>query len=277
MKSFTGTVALRAVIVALLFLVSRAAHANPRPLPFTYTYETLAQGDTEVEQYFDFVPLKAIDLASGAPRWYGAMQFQTEVELGVTNRLELALYAVLAPSPGDSLTQTASLTESNGVKQRLRYRIAEQGQLPLDIGLYGELVENTQEIEVEAKLVLVKRFGNFRVATNLWVETEFYFRGDRELVLNPTLGMTYQVTPTFHFGIDSWMRKELVLDRSTRDQGGSFNRQAHVYAGPGVLFNFGRVWWANAVYARIDELGRTMNPGDGFGNVWFRSILGVEL
>ncbi|NOU33472.1 MAG: hypothetical protein HOO96_36715 [Polyangiaceae bacterium] len=277
MKPFIGTLALRGAIVALLFLVSRAAYANPRPLPFTYTYETLGQGDTEVEQYFDFVPLRSVDLTSGAQRWYGATQFQTEVEFGLTNRLELALYAVLAPTPGESLTQTASLTETTGVKQRLRYRIAEQGQLPVDIGLYAEVVENTREFELEGKLILVKRFGDLRIAANLWFETEFYFKGERELVLNPTLGITYQVTPGFHLGLDSWMRKEIALKETGKEEDESFNGNAHVYAGPGLLFNFGRVWWANALYTRFDDFGRTMKPGDSFGNVWFRSIVGVEL
>jgi hypothetical protein len=276
MKPFIGTIALFGPFVALTLLAATAS-ANPRPLPFTYTYETLAQGDTEVEQYFDFVPLRGVDPTTGSHRWYGATQFQTEVEYGLTNRLELALYAVLAPSPGDSLTQTASLTETTGVKQRLRYRIAEQGQLPVDIGLYAELVENTRELEIEGKLVLVKRFGDLRIATNLWFETEFYFKGERELVLNPTLGITYQVTPSFHVGLDSWVRAEIPLNEEKEEEEESFNGKPHVYAGPGILFNLGRVWWANALYTRFDDFGRAMKPGDSFGNVWFRSILGVEL
>jgi hypothetical protein len=271
---------LELLVFAATVLCVQDARANPRPLPFTY--ETLAKGDTEVEQYFDFVPLRGLDAVSGAQRWVGATQFQAEVEYGVTHKLEFALYATLAPSPGDAVTQVAALTEGNGMKQRLRYRFAEQGELPIDIGVYGELVETAQEFELEAKLVLVKRFGDLKFATNLWVGQEFYFTGARALVLNPTLGVTYQVTPSFHVGIDSWLRREYVSGATAGASLGSsfntsFNNQAHVYAGPGLLFNLGKVWWSSALYTRFDDFGRTMKPTDSFGNVWFRSIVGIEL
>jgi hypothetical protein len=274
MRRFSLLVTVALVVVSTL-TGTRDACANPRPLPFTYTYETLAEGDTEVEQYVDFVPIRGIDAASGAQVWHGATQFQTEVEYGLTDRLELALYAVVAPQAGESVTQIApSITENTGFKQRLRYRIAEQGALPVDIGLYTELVENESEVEVEGKLILVRRFGSLRLAANLWAESEFYFRGDRDLVLNPTFGITYQITPTLHVGIDSWLRAEIPLN-STRPR--SFNGNAHAYSGPGVLLNLGRVWWANALYTRLDDLGRTMKPGDAFGSIWLRSIVGIEL
>ena len=42
-------------------LASLAASANPRPLPFTYQYETLNKGEVEVEQFVDVAPLYAWD------------------------------------------------------------------------------------------------------------------------------------------------------------------------------------------------------------------------
>src|SRR5204863_4231945 len=129
------------------------ARATPRPLPFTYTTETLAEGETEIEQYADVTPVRALSTSSGAPTWYGSTQFQTELEHGLTDRLELGLYFVYVPSPGDRLTSTAGTTEGTGIKQRLRYTLAEPGEWPIDVGLYGELVENDHEFEIEAKIL----------------------------------------------------------------------------------------------------------------------------
>jgi hypothetical protein len=56
-----------------------------------------------------------------------------------------------------------------------------------------------------------------------------------------------------------------------------FNVGPHVYAGPTLLLNFGRIWWSNGVYLRWSDLGRSPNPGDGFGSVWARSIVGFDL
>jgi len=56
-----------------------------------------------------------------------------------------------------------------------------------------------------------------------------------------------------------------------------FNVGPHVYAGPTLLLNFGRIWWSNGVYLRWTDRGRSPNPGDGFGSVWARSIVGFDL
>ena len=181
------------VFFGLLLLPGTAA-ATPRPLPFTYLYETLPKGTVEVEQYADYTPLKVRD-ANGNPVFYGASQLQTEFEYGISDRLELGLYVTFVPSSG-SYTNVPSLTEGNGLKERLRLRLAEAGDWPVDVSLYGELVENERDFELEAKIILQRRIGDFRIAANLWGERE-YERFDTHQgnwVINPTLGVTYQVT-----------------------------------------------------------------------------------
>ena len=87
-------------LLATLLIAAAAprAHATPRPLPYTYIYETLPAGSAEVELYTDLVPLRVSDLLTGAPTWTLGMQFQTEIEYGITDRLELGLYLDFAPT-----------------------------------------------------------------------------------------------------------------------------------------------------------------------------------
>ena len=66
------------------------ARATPRSLPFTYPYDTLPEGSSEIEQYVDYVPTKVL-ASTGSPVWYGVSQFQTEYEYGITHRLELGI------------------------------------------------------------------------------------------------------------------------------------------------------------------------------------------
>src|SRR6185312_14107003 len=61
-------------------LASAPVSANPRPLPFSYQHEQLAAGDTEIEQFADFTPVRVLSESSGNPAWYGFTQFQTELE-----------------------------------------------------------------------------------------------------------------------------------------------------------------------------------------------------
>lgn len=259
------------VAFATAFAVPSLSLANPRPLPFTYGYETLAEGDAEVEQFVDLSPLKGINALSGAPQWYTAMQFQTEFEYGISDRLELGLYLTLAPQPGETLTGTTSLTEGNGIKQRLRLRLAEEGEWPVDVGLYGEVVENDREIELEAKILLSKRIGQMRAMVNLWAEREYYFENRRDWVLNPTAGITYQVSPLFNPGIEYWMRAEFP-DPAPHPRG--FNPGPHHMLGPTIMLNFGKLWWSTGIYVRLDDMSRTLQPGDAYGPIWARTIIG---
>jgi hypothetical protein len=275
----SSLVATAVLAVALLYSVS--SDATPRPLPFTYTYDTLGKEESEVEQYIDLTPVKAISAQSGFPVWYTATQFQTEFEHGITDRLELGLYAAFMPSPGDAYQNTATLTEGTGFKERLRLRIAEEGQLPIDLALYGELVEYMTEFEIEAKVILQKRFGNLRIAANAWVEREFYYAvNQQDWVLNPTIGATYQVTPSFHAGVEYWMRVEFP-DPAPAVR--PFSLGPNQFVGPALMFAFGNLWWSTGIYARVNDVGRTalptngLQPPDDYGPIWARTVIGLEL
>src|SRR6185312_481143 len=110
---------MKKLLLPVLFATT-TAYANPRALPFTYTTDTLPAGQAELEQTVDLVPLRADDLSSGARAWYLASAFQTELEIGLCDRLELALYFTMAPAIAN-LTNTATLPDTNGIKQRIRY------------------------------------------------------------------------------------------------------------------------------------------------------------
>lgn len=55
-----------------------------------------------------------------------------------------------------------------------------------------------------------------------------------------------------------------------------YNFRPMVYAGPTVNFTFGKIWWSLGGYFRATDFGRVMQPGDPFGNVWLRTVIGVE-
>ncbi len=267
--------------VALAVAPAGLAYANPRALPFTYTTDTLAPGAAEIEQTVDAVPLRATSINTGAETSYLATSFQTELEIGLCRNLELALYFTFAPAQ-QSLTNTARLPESNGIKQRLRYILADPGEWPIDVGFYGELSENDREVELEAKVLLQRRFGKLRVAANLWAEYEFYFEKDavtgdhqRDVVINPTFGATYEVTPNVHVGLDSWLRGEYPTNPSPATR--TFGLGPEYYIGPAVMMSFEKVWWTVAAYVRVTDTDHDLQIAEPFGKVWFRTMVGYDL
>ncbi len=269
MKRDLPCVALVALAVAAAVTgTGSRARANPRPLPFTYIYETLPAGDAEVELYGDLTPLRVVD-ANAAPTWTLATQFQLETEYGITDRLELGLYLTLAPTD-PSLMFAPAMPEGTGVKQRLRYRFADAGRWPIDLAVYGEVTENEREIEFEGKVILQRRLGPIRVAANAWAEREFYFRGAREWVLNPTAGVVLEKWVSAQPGIEYWMRGEHA------DGGGWVVGPEH-YLGPTVILQLGKIWWSNGFYFRLNGLTTpAIGSGIPYGAVWARTIVGIS-
>ncbi len=242
-------------------LAAAPALATPRPLPFTYNVESLPTGGVEVEQFVDLTPVR---VAEGFAPW---TQLVTELEVGVTDRLELGLYYQALAGPEDGVTVF------DGIKQRLRYRLAEPGEWPIDVALYGEVAEMHDELELEAKVLLQRRLGSLRVMVNLWAEREQLWAGGGAWVLNPTAGLVYEVRPWLQVGLEGWVRGEVGVTGETP----GFNQDFHAFVGPTVMMNLGKLWWTVAPYVRLDGLDRGAQRGDEFGRVWIRSVVGVDL
>jgi len=261
--------------------VAATAWATPRTLPFSYPNETLPKGGLELEMYTDLNPLRvAADPsdASAGNMWAPEYRLQTEFEYGITDRVELGLYQVFeAPAvPGGD---NALLFD--GLKWRVRTRLAEPGELPVDIGLYLELETMHDELALEGKVNLQRRLGKVRLLANLWAEeawvrpldTKAHGR-EAEFIVNPTAGASFEVTPTFQPGFEYWGRGQLSASGDTAQD--RENSRVHHFLGPTSHLNFGRLWWTAGLYLHLNSLS-TPTPGDAYGPVWFRSVIGLDL
>lgn len=261
-------------VAAALCLVPATSRANPRPLPFSYPFESLPADGFEVEQIVDMTPVKTQDL-TGADRTIPRTTLTTEFEYGLTSRLELGFYLQLADQP--TVGTDASL-RFDGLKQRLRYQLAEPGAWPIDVAVYGEVAELRAEFELEGKVILQKRFGNLRAICNLWAEREFYYAGRREWVLHPTLGAAYEFGPRLALGLESWLVKEIADHDDGPPGADKYNSGPIGYLGP-TLFaeGRGRGWISLGAYTRVTDFSRSGQVGDYWGRFWIRVLIGIDL
>lgn len=256
-----------------VLLLSAAAHANPKTLPFTYGTSTTAPGGFELEQYVDLIPIKVErELGDGSleSTWAMRFQLQTELEYGLTDRVELGFYL--------SFIQGAAADGSpllfQGIKQRVRWRLSDE-DWPIDLGLYFEIAEFYNEIEFEEKILLQRRFGPVVAVANLWVEQEYYFSiGESRFVYNPTVGVAYQPIPGFSVGLEYWARGR--FDSTDSGTGDPIPGTRH-YIGPALQVAKGEYWLALGAYLRVDNLGETQAVGDPYGRLWVRVIAGIGL
>ncbi|MDP9033281.1 MAG: hypothetical protein M3O50_00615 [Myxococcota bacterium] len=265
----------RCSAAASVVLAARGAAASPRPLPFSYPYETAAAGETELELYGDMTPLRVA--ADGVNRlWEPAYQLQNEIEYGLSDRVELGFYQVLTASPVDGGSNAMTF---DGCKWRVRARLAEAGDWPVDVALYLELETLHDETALEEKVIVARRFGAWHWMTNLWVEQSEHRPFDPQqrsfhFVLNPTMGITYQVAAWFEPGIEYWARGEIgTVGASSVDE---INNRVHHFLGPTLHFNLGKLWWSAGVYADLNNTG-VPQPAEIYGPLWVRSVLGLNL
>ncbi len=261
---------------SLLFVLvaTGTAAANPRPLPFTFTSDTIAPDRAELEQTVDLDPLRAV--GTGGTQRYVASQLQTEIVYGLDDRLELRIGFTLAPSLADELTETARLFEGNGLEQRLRYGLADVGEWPLDVGLMVQAVENDHETRFAGTLLLQRRFDRLRIAANAQGQYALSYDKQRSWLVTPSAGATYDVADWLSVGVDSWLRGEYPQNPTPATR--TFALGPEAYVGPSVQVQLGnRLWWTVAVYARVTDRSHDVAPGDPFGEVWVRTLLGYAL
>ena len=264
-----------------LATVAPVAFATPRPLPFTYPNETLPEGALEAELYTDVNPQRvaaSADSPAAGNIWEPAYTLQSELEYGLTRRIELGFYQVFKGEPQAGGGQSFGF---DGLKWRMRTRLAEPGEWPVDVGFYFELETMHDELAFEAKLNLQRRFGRLRLMTNLWVAEEVSRPFDTgaqgrkaAFVVNPTGGVVYEVSPGFQPGIEYWGRGQLAASGDTEQDRN--NSRVHHFAGPTAHLNFGKLRWTSGVYFNLGNMD-TPQPGDKYGPLYFRTVFGIDL
>jgi hypothetical protein len=269
-------------VAAALFLVSAPASATPHTLPYTYPYETLPEGQAEVEAITDMNMLRVYKDPGGDPTQGKLYEPQylltTEYEYGISDRVELGLYQAFYSTPQNGGDNALGF---DGMKWRVRTRLAEEGEWPVDVSLYFELETMHDELSFEEKINLQKKLGHLTWMANLWVEEPIQRPWDSPangqkltFVINPTTGFSYQLTPTFHLGVEYWARGMLSPIGDTDQE--RKNNGVHHYVGPAVNFNFGKFWFTVATYAQASSLANPQ-PGDAYGPFWGRAMIGLEL
>lgn len=233
---------IKSVACLLLCLAtSQVALANDRR--FTYSYESgvLPPGERELEVWST--------ARLGRESRYTRFDERLEFEVGLTQRLMTALYL-----NGTSVTQpdgTGGLStafEFKGISSEWKYKLLDPVADPVGLALYGEVTGSGDEVELEAKVIVDKRVGNFLFALNLVGEQEWEFELEEvlaESILEPAVGVAYFVTPSFSVGLEARNHNELVS--------GKLEHSA-LFAGPVVGFAREGWWVAFSVLPQLPAL-----------------------
>lgn len=152
-----------AVLAAVLATGPVPARADAHGYAWTYEYSTVWEGHAELEYY------STTELPDAGDKETSSWKHQIELEYGLTAKTDIAMYQMFKQEN----TPASKTFTYDGMKLRLRHKLAEKGQLPVDTLLYAEYVRGSdlsEQGEFEGKLVLARDLGRLNLAYNQVVE-----------------------------------------------------------------------------------------------------------
>jgi len=223
----TGLLATSALVVSL--------HADERRFTYTYEPETPPAGALEFENW---VTLGTQRNATVGQKNYNQWDLRQELEYGVTDRYALGLYlnerATSFQNPGTGANESSF--DWKGISLENRYNVLNPADHAVGLTLYLEGTYSREEAELEAKLILGRRYGDWKWAFNLIHGTEWE---DNLSKIEGELGASFGLARDLgkHWSVGLELRNEtLVPDYK------EFESTA-VFLGPVVSYRQEK-WWA---------------------------------
>lgn len=229
-------------IIIALVLLTNIVRADKRSYVWTYEYKTMEAGEVEFEHYLTLsTPL------SDSFKGVTTTNHNIELEIGMNDRFDFALYQVFSQTPSSSFLY-------KGYKMRFRYRFGEKGDYMMDPLLYFEYKgkPDFSEHGLEGKLILAKDIGKVNIALNPVLEFEYEDSGwESEIKYNA--GISYKIGWLLRFGIEA-----------------RGSKNGH-YIGPVISHGTGKAWVAFGSAIAVTDI-KNNKP-----QLMLRMIMGINL
>lgn len=235
----------RTLLIFILFILTLNLYSNERKFGYIYQSGVLGKGNRELEIW------TTARIGKDIP-YYARTEHRMEFEWGITNRLQTAFYINFRNTSQDNGTGMTSKFEFKGISSEWKYQVSSPSKNAVGFALYGEVGLNTDEAELEAKLIFDKKVKKSTFALNLVIENEWELGShapETEMVLEGDLGWSYDISNSFAAGIEVRSHNQFVE--------GEMEHSA-LFAGPVVSFSQPNWWLTLTVLPQLAALkGKT--------------------
>ncbi len=226
---------------AATLLAGVDARANERR--FTYTYESLVlnPGDVELEPWTTF--------RIGRRDFYTRMDNRLEFEFGVVDGLQTAWYFNWSSTTQDKDGARVHGSSFESVSNEWKLKLSDPVADALGSALYLEGSAGPSEAELEAKVIVDKRFGPVVFALNLVGEHEWEFEEDeteREVGAEIDLGLGWLVSDRFSLGVEVRNVNEIKPEDGWE--------HSALFAGPAASYSSEKWWTAVTILPQVLKL-----------------------
>jgi len=138
--------------------------------------------------------------------YYAAIDNRIEFEVGVSKKLQTAFYinfSNITSDYGTGVNQSKFLF--NGISSEWKYQISNPVTNIIGFALYTELGLNTNEAELETKLIFDKKINKTTLALNLTYEPDWELSAGKshlETKFEGTFGLSYAITRNLSAGFE---------------------------------------------------------------------------
>ena len=252
----------RSLWMGLLFLFSAVGCANATERLFTYTYEpeTMPQGALEFEQW---TTLRAVRNNHVNKNHYMRWDLRQEIEYGVTDNYTLSFYL---NEKSEYFRNPASHAKTNdftfeGVSLENKWMVLDPARNPIGLSLYLEPTIGNSEFELEEKVILGQRYGNWKWAFNAvhateWEDSNEPGKGtETEGELEFDFGLTYELNSHWNIGVEFRNHNEFP----------EYGGQSHTafFVGPALAYRQEKWWAAFTFLTQVYGDNKTSPDPDG--------------
>lgn len=237
------------------------ARADEKRFTYTYEPELLPKGGMEFEQW---VTLRTQKTAGGEVQQdnYNLWEIREELEYGVTDNYSLSMYLNFAQESFRDVSQQPAVNHSSfdfdGVSLENRYMVLNPVNHAVGLTLYLEPRFSGDQAEVEQKIILGQRYGDWKWAFNLVHATEWTDNlHSTEGEIEADLGIARDLGKNWSVGLEFRNHNELPDYRIWENTA--------LFVGPAISYRQEKWWAALSVLPQVFGANFNGNPG---GNSW---------
>ncbi|MSR65353.1 MAG: hypothetical protein EXS18_06185 [Verrucomicrobiae bacterium] len=224
-----------AALVAIALSWQTAVVASERLFTYTYEPETLPKGATEFEQW---VTLRAGRDSKVGQKDYTRWEIREEIEHGFTDNYTASLYLNMQQENfrDPATKKDTSDFDFKGVSLENIYMLLNPAEHKVGLSLYLEGTCDGDEAELEQKILIGQRCGDWKWAVNFIHATEWdLHNGGTEGEFEFVMGISRQLSKQWALGIEARDKNEIPEYNEWENTA--------IYVGPAVHYRSER-WWA---------------------------------
>ncbi len=232
---------MKKIIIIVLVFFTASGYSNERKFGYVYQSSVLGKGNRELEIW------TTARIGKDIP-YFAATDHRVEFEWGLSNKLQTAFYVNFRNTSIDNGSGMVTSFDFKGVSTEWKYQFSTPYKNAVGFALYTELGLNTDEAELEAKLIFDKKISKHTFALNLVYENEWELgshKPETETVFEGDFGWSYDISNSFSAGIEVRNHNEI--------KEGEWEHSA-LFAGPVLSFSQPNWWLTLTVLPQITNL-----------------------